>query len=73
MGRKMKTVNLKLNYDELVLLGGGLGHYYNYLEQMQKREKTIKRKRELEIVKDDINKLTDTINEARFVLGSWGK
>ena len=32
----MANVKLEFNYDELNLLHGGLGHYYDYLENLFK-------------------------------------
>lgn len=65
----MKTVKIELNQDELVLISSGLGHYFDYLDAKKKKEKTIARKRELSKIQDDIDKLKEVINEARFALG----
>ena len=63
-----KNITLSLNYDELCLLHGGLGHYYDYLEKTKKKEK-INRRRELEKVQRDIEKLVGTIADARHIAG----
>lgn len=62
----MKNVKLELNYNELSLLHGGLGHYYDYLEKTKKKEK-INRRRELEQVQRDIEKLVGTIADAKRI------
>lgn len=64
----MKNVKLELNYNELSLLHGGLGHYYDYLEKTKKKEK-INRRRELEQVQRDIEKLVGTIADAKSIAG----
>lgn len=64
----MKNVKLELNYNELSLLHGGLGHYYDYLEKTKKKEK-INRRRELEQVQRDIEKLVGTIADAKRIAG----
>lgn len=64
----MKTVKIAFNYDELNLILGGLGHYYDYLEKLKKKEKASRR-RELEKVQRDIEKLVPVIEEARSESG----
>ena len=64
----MANVKLEFNYDELTLLHGGLGHYYDYLEKTKKKEK-INRRRELEKVQRDIEKLVENIIDARYIAG----
>ena len=64
---KDKTIKLELSFDELVLFAGGLGHYYDYLEKQKKKEK-INRRRELEKVQRDIEKLVSVVNKARNAL-----
>lgn len=63
-----KTIKLELNYNELNLLHGGLGHYYDYLEKQKKKEK-IERRRELEKVQRDIEKLVNVVQDARSIAG----
>lgn len=60
----MKNVKMQFNYNELNLLHGGLGHYYDYLEKMKKKE-SVPRRRELEAVQREIEKLVDVIVTAR--------
>lgn len=60
----MKYVKLQFNYNELNLLHGGLGHYYDYLEKMKKKE-SAPRRRELEAIQRDIEKLVSVIVMAR--------
>lgn len=45
----MKNIKMQFNYNELNLLYGGLGHYYDYLEKIKKKESATRR-RELEAV-----------------------
>lgn len=63
-----KSVKLELNYNELVLIHGGLGHYYDYLEKIKKKEK-INRRRELEKVQRDIEKLVNVVADAKRISG----
>lgn len=60
----MKNVKIQLNYNELNLLHGGLGHYYDYLEKQKKKE-SVTRRRELEAVQREIEKLVSVIETAR--------
>lgn len=60
----MKNVKIQLNYNELNLLHGGLGHYYDYLEKQKKKE-SVTRRRELEAVQREIEKLVSVIVTAR--------
>ena len=55
---------MQFNYNELNLLHGGLGHYYDYLEKMKKKE-GAPRRRELEAVQREIEKLVSVIATAR--------
>lgn len=64
----MKYVKLQFNYNELNLLHGGLGHYYDYLEKMKKKE-SAPRRRELEAVQREIEKLVSVIVMARSNAG----
>ena len=59
----MKTFKIELNEKEISLLYGGLGWYYDRLEQMQHKEKSMKRRKELEIVKEDIEKLKSVLSK----------
>ena len=60
----MKNVKIQLNYNELNLLHGGLSHYYDYLEKQKKKE-SVTRRRELEAVQREIEKLVSVIVTAR--------
>lgn len=60
----MKNVKMQFNYNELNLLHGGLGHYYDYLEKQKKKE-SVTRRRELEAVQREIEKLVSVIVTAR--------
>ena len=60
----MKNVKMQFNYNELNLLHGGLGHYYDYLEKMKKKERAPRR-RELEAIQRDIEILVSVIVTAR--------
>lgn len=64
----MKNVKMQFNYNELNLLHGGLGHYYDYLEKMKKKE-SAPRRRELEAIQRDIEKLVSVIVMARSNAG----
>ena len=64
----MKYVKLQFNNNELNLLHGGLGHYYDYLEKMKKKE-SAPRRRELEAIQREIEKLVNVIVMARSNAG----
>ena len=60
----MKNIKMQFNYNELNLLYGGQGHYYDYLEKIKEKESATRR-RELEAVQREIEKLVDVIVTAR--------
>ena len=65
----MKNIKLSFSSDELVLISAGLGHFFEYLDKLKMKEKSIKRKKEHEKAQDNINKLNRVIMDARFKLG----
>lgn len=65
----MKRIKIELNSDELVLIAAGLGHFFDYLDKQKYKEKSIARKKEHEKAQAKINKLANTIADARYKLG----
>ena len=66
---KEKTVILSLNKSELIHISSGLGHYFEYLDKLKMKEKSIARKKEHEKVQGEIQKLNGVISNARYSLG----
>lgn len=66
---KEKNVTLSLNKSELILISAGLGHYFEYIDKLKMKEKSISRRKEHEKAQSEIQKLNGVISNARYSLG----